>query len=120
MTYTANPELDAARHDDEAEAADDFQQQAEREAPGIVLKQLKAINTPRQWFDRKLFASGNSAEDLLRAAFDDSNDDVSDRYAEFIIDMTPESKEKLLVAMANWFAKDFAWEIYMEHLEDQQ
>ena len=120
MTYTENPELDAARHDDEQEAANDFQQKAEREAPGIVLRQLQAIKTPADWFNQKLFAMGNSAEDLLREAFADSDDDVADRYAEFIIDMTPAAKEKLFIAMAAWFSKNFAWGIYTEWLEDQQ
>lgn len=120
MTYTENPELDAARHEDEDQAADDLHEKAKRDAPAIVLKQLQAIKKPGDWFNRKLFATGNSAEDLLRGAFADSNDDVADSYAEFVIDMTPAAKEKLFIAMAAWFSKSFAWEIYTEWLEDQK
>lgn len=115
---TPNPHADAERWNDEEAEADALHETAAVLAPGIVLKQLQAIKTPADWFNRKLFATGNSAEDLLREAFADSNDDVADRYAEFIIDMTPAAKEKLFVAMAAWFSKSFAWEIYTEWLED--
>lgn len=117
MSYTANPELDAARHEDAAEALDEFRQEAERSAPAIVLKQLKAIKKPGDWFDTDKFHSGNSAESILQGAFDDANDDVGDRYAEFMIDATPAAKYKLLEAMAAWFCKSWAWEVYTEHLE---
>lgn len=117
MTYTQNPELDAARHDDEIEAADALHETANREAPGIVIKQLAAINTPGDWFDTNLFAAGNSAESILQGAFDDANDDVADRYAEFMLYATPDARNKLLQAMATWFSSVYAFEIYLDWME---
>lgn len=118
MTYTENPELDAARHEDEEQAADDLHEKAKREAPGIVLKQLQAIKKPGDWFDTNKFVAGNSAESILQGAFDDSNDDVADRYAEFMIDATPRARDRLLQAMADWFASVYPFEVYTGHLED--
>ena len=117
---TPNPELDAARHDDDLEAALELHETAEREALGIVTKQFQAIKKPEDWFDTNKFAAGHSAESMLQGAFDDANDDVADRYAEFMIDATPDSKEKLLKAMAEWFASVYAFEVYTDWLEDQQ
>lgn len=118
MTYTANPELDAARHEDEEQAADDLHEKAKREAPGIVLKQLKAIKKPGDWFDTSKFAAGNSAESILQGAFDDANDNVADRYAEFMIDASKEARDKLLQAMADWFASVYPFEVYTEWLQE--
>lgn len=117
MTYTDNPELDAARLNDEEEAAAEFYDKANQEAPGIVLDQLRAIKTPSGWYER-VFALRNSAQDILQAAFSDSSDNVADRYAEFIIDMTPEARDRMYIAMAEWFASVWAYEIYTEHQED--
>ena len=117
---TPNPELDAARHDDDLEAINDMHETAAREAPGIVLKQLQAIKKPADWFNANLFASGNCAESILQGAFDDSNDAVSDAYAEFMIEALPYAKAKLLKAMADWFASVYAFEVYTEWLEDIQ
>lgn len=117
---TANPNADAERWNDEQEAAEALHEAAARQAPGIVLRQMKAIKTPAGWYDKKRFAIYNSAQDILQGAFNDSNDDVSDRYAEFMIDATPEAREKLLEAMAAWFASVYAVEIYTDHLEDLQ
>ena len=120
MTYTENPELDAARHDDDLEAALELHETAEREALGIVTKQFQAIKKPADWFDTNKFAAGHSAESMLQGAVDDANDDVADRYAEFMIDATPEAKDKLLKAMAEWFSSVYAFEVYTDWLEDQQ
>ena len=117
---TPNPEIDAARHDDDLEAALELHETAEREALGIVTKQFQAIKKPADWFDTNKFAAGHSAERMLQGAFDDANDDVADRYAEFMIDATPEAKEKLLKAMAEWFSSVYAFEVYTDWLEDQQ
>lgn len=117
---TPNPELDAARHEADLEAAIELHETAEREALGIVTKQFQAIKKPADWFDTNKFAAGHSAESMLQGAFDDANDDVADRYAEFMIDATPESKEKLLKAMADWFSSVYAFEVYTEWLEDIQ
>lgn len=117
---TPNPELDAARHDDDLEAACDLQDEAARRAPGIVLLQLKAIKKPADWFDTNRFAIGYSAEAILQGAFDDSNDKVSDSYSEFMTNPTPEAREKLIEAMAEWFLSVYAYEVYTDWLEDQQ
>lgn len=117
MTYTANPELDAARHDDEEQAADDLHEKAKREAPAIVLKQLQAIKKPKDWWEKYSFAGGNSAEDILQQGMS-VNDDVADRYAEFMIDATKEARDKMLQAMADWFASVYAFEVYTDHLEE--
>ena len=117
MTYTANPELDAALHDDEIEAADEFQQKAEIEAPKLVMKDLQSIKKPRDWWATALFHGGNSAEDLLRDGMS-VDDDIADAYSEFITAPTQEAKEKMLMAMAAWFGKLHALEIYTDWLED--
>lgn len=115
MTYTENPELDAARHDDELDAYDEFNQKAQVEAPRLVLKDLQAINKPGDWFDKRTFHGGNSAEDILRDGMS-VDDDIADRYAEFVIDATPEAKQKMLSAMADWFGKIYALEIYSDYM----
>ena len=123
ITYTRptpNPELDAARHDDDLEAAIELHETAEREALGIVTKQFQAIKKPADWFDTNRFAIGYSAEAILQGAFDDSNDKVSDSYSEFMTNPTPEAREKLIEAMAEWFSSVYAFEVYTEWLEDQQ
>lgn len=117
MTYTANPELDAARHEDEEQAADDLHEKAKREAPAIVLKQLLAIKKPKDWWEKYTFHGGNSAEDILQEGMS-VNDDIADAYSEFMIDATPQAREKLLEVMAAWFASVYDVEIYTDHLGD--
>lgn len=115
MTYTQNPELDAARHDDDLDALDEFNEKAKTEAPRLVLKDLQAITKPGDWFDKRTFHGGNSAEDILRDGMS-VDDGIADRYAEFVIDATPEAKQKMLGAMADWFAKIYALEIYSDYM----
>lgn len=114
MNYTQNPELDAARHDDELDALDEFNEKAQAEAPRLVLKDLQAIKTPGEWF-RSTFHAGNSAEDILRDGMS-VDDGIADRYTEFVIDATPEAKQKMLRAMADWFGKIYALEIYSDYM----
>lgn len=116
---TPNPELDAARHDADCEAHDELMQKAAKEAPGIMLKWLQALKNPADWFDHR-FPSGHCADGILFCAMDDSDDDVSDRYAEFMVTGAQEARQKLLQAMANWFCKYWAYEVYTDWLEDQQ
>lgn len=115
--YTQNPEVDAARHDDELEAYDEFNQKAQVEAPKLVLKDLQAITKPGDWFDKRTFHCGYSAEDILRDGRS-VDDDIADRYAEFVIDATPEAKQKMLGAMAEWFGKIYAMEIYSDYMTE--
>lgn len=112
---TADPAADAARWNDQQEAADDFQQEAAAEAPYILLRQLQAIKKPADWLDASRFLGRFSAEKILRDALGDSDDAVTDRYAEFIVDTTPQSKERLLLAMAEWFCSTWAYEVYSDH-----
>jgi hypothetical protein len=117
---TANPCADAEAWNDQQEAADDFQQKAATRAPYLLLRQLQAIKKPADWLDPQRILGRFSAEEILRDALGDSDDDVADRYAEFMIDATPEAKEKLLKAMAEWFSSVYAFEVYTEWLEDIQ
>ena len=113
---TPNPCADAERWENECERLDEIKQEAEREAPLIVLSRLRALK-PGEWFDMSKFYAGHSAEDILRDAMDDSDDAVTDAYPEFMTASTPEAKQTLLQAMANWFSQRWAYEIYTEHLE---
>ena len=116
---TPNPELDAARHDADCEAHDELMQKAAKEAPGIMFAWLQALKKPGDWFDNR-FPAGKCAEDVLFGAMEDSDDAVSDSYAEFMVTGDQEARQKLLQAMATWFCKYWAYEVYTEWLEDQQ
>ena len=117
---TANPCADAERWNDEQEAADEFHETAAREASDIMFRRLQAIHKPAAWFDSYKFLGRYSAEDILRDAMADADDDVEDCYSEFVIDVTLAAKEKMLRAMAAWFCKTWAVEVYTEYLEDLQ
>ena len=115
MTYTANPELDAARHEDEEQAADDLHEKAKREAPAIVAKQFAKVVKPGDWFDKYVFAGGMSADELLYQAMEDSEDSVQAAYAELMIS---DAAKPLRDAIAEHFAKLHAFAIYTDHLEE--
>lgn len=116
---TANPCADAERYENDREAADEWSQEAAREAPQIMFRQLQAIHKPTAWFDQRKFLGRYSAEEILRDGIGDS-DDVADRYAEFIIDLTQTAKEKMLKAMAEYFCKTWAIEVYTDYMESLQ
>ena len=120
MGPTGYPTADAERWNDELELSDDQREVAACEAPRIMLRQLQAIHKPSGWFDHRKFLGRYSSEEILRDAMDDSDDDVCDAYAEFIIDMTQAAKEKMLQAMATWFCKTWAHEVYNDYLESLQ
>lgn len=113
---TANPADDAARFDDEQDAADAFYEQAQVEAPKLVLKDLQAITKPSDWF-KSTFHGGNCADEILSEGMS-SSDDIADSYAEFMVSPSAEAKDKMLRAMADWFGKLHALEIYSDHLKD--
>ena len=117
---TANPAGDAERHENDREDADEWSQEAARQAPDIMFRRLQAIHKPAAWFDGFKFLGRYSAEDILRDAMADADDDVEDCYSEFVIDVTQATKEKMLRAMAAWFCKTWAVEVYTEYLEDLQ
>lgn len=114
--YTANPEVDAANWNDAQDASDEFYQRANIEAPKLVLKELQAIKTPSDWFN-STFHAGNCADEILSEGMSDC-DEIADAYAEFIFYATQEAKQKMLRAMADWFGKLHAAEIYSDHLKD--
>ena len=113
---TINPCADAERWENECERLDEIQQEAEREAPLIVLARLRALK-PGEWFDMSKFYAGHSAEDILRDAMDDSDDAVTEAYPRHMTEATPLTRQTLLQAMANWFGKRWAYEIYTAHKE---
>lgn len=115
MTYTENPELDAARHEDEEQAADDLHEKAKREAPGIVAKQFAKIVKPGDWFDKYVFAGGMSADELLYQAMEASDDATQSAFAEL---MVSPAAQPLREAIAAHFAKLHAFAIYTDHLEE--
>lgn len=117
MTYTENPELDAARHDDELQSADDMHETAKREAPGILEKQFAKLTKPADWFDKYAFAGGMSADELLYQAMEASDDATQAAFAEL---MVSEAAKPLREAIAAHFAKLHAFAIYTEWLEDQK
>ena len=77
---------------------------------------MQAITKPGDWFEKRTFHGGNSAEDILRDGMS-VDDDIADRYSEFMIDATPEAKDKMLQSMADWFGKMYAVEIFDDYLE---
>lgn len=113
---TINPCADAERWENECERLDEIQQEAEREAPLIVLARLRALK-PGEWFNMNKFYAGHSAEDILRDAMDDSDDAVTEAYPRHMTEATPSTRQTLLQAMANWFGKRWAYEIYTAHKE---
>lgn len=115
MTYTENPDLDAARHDDELEAADELHETAKREAPGILEKQFAKLTKPGDWFDKYTFAGGMSADELLYHALEASDDATNTAFAEL---MMSEAAKPLRDAIAIHFAKHHAFAIYTDWLED--
>ena len=117
---TANPAGDAARHESEREDADEWSQEAARQAPYIMFRRLQAIHKPAAWFDQRKFLGRYSAEEILRDALGDADDDVTSAYAEFMVDMTRAAREKLHRAMADCFCKTWAIEVYTDYLESLQ
>lgn len=114
---TPNPELDAARHDDELEAADALHEYAEVKAPEIVAKQFEKVIKAGDWFDKYIFAGGMSADELLSQAMEASNDAVVDAYAEL---MLSDAAKPLRNAITAHFAKNHSFTIYADWIEDQQ
>ena len=116
---TANPCADAERWNDEQDHSDELREAAAKEAPDIMFRRLQAISKPTAWFDQRKFLGRYSAEEILRDGIGDS-DDVADRYAEFIIDLTQAAKEKMLKAMAEYFCTTWADEVYTDYMESLQ
>lgn len=115
---TQNPEIDAARHDDEAEAFEEIGEKAAKIAPEIMLKKLQAIEDTGGWVDRKKFHGGNSANCILFDALSAGCTEVEDKHTYFMATMLKPGRDRLLEAMADWFAGIYAIEIYEEWLKE--
>lgn len=110
---TANPCADAERWENEQEAADEFAQEAERQAPVIVLSQLSGATKPGDWFEERVHTSVSwSPDEILNDALA-MDDDTKNAYAEL---MTSPHAQKLRQCMAAWFGRDHALAIYTEHV----
>lgn len=116
MTITKNPNADAERHNDEAEAeqaAYDVQlDHAKRVAPLIVLSLMQACKQPGDWFKSTICTGAMwSPEDVVSWAIQ-RDDAASDALAEL---MLHPAAEKLKQAAAKWFGEDQALAIMDEH-----
>lgn len=117
MLMTVNPCADAERWNNEQEAADELAQEAERQAPLIVLAQLNGVTRPGDWFKDRIYAGRGWAPDEILHDAVVSDDDTMDAYAELL---TGPHAQKLRQCMTAWFARQHAQAIYSEHLQELQ
>ena len=104
---TADPAADAARWEDDQDLTDAKREQAEREAPGIVLKQLLHPK-PGHWFDFHICAGAMYSPDEILADAVAEDDNTRDALAEL---MASPAALKLKECMAKFFVKDRAVDI---------
>lgn len=118
MLMSVNPHADAERHANEQEAADDQQQEAERQAPLIILAALQRIAKPGDWFNTNLLSAGRgwAPDEVLQDAVA-TDDDTLNAYVELL---TSPHALKLRQCMAAWFGNKLARDIYREHMESLQ
>lgn len=118
MLTTATPHADAERWENEQEAADERQQEAERQAPLIILAALQRIAKPGDWFNTNLLSAGRgwSPDEVLLDAVA-TDDDTLNAYVELL---TGPHALKLRQCMATWFGNKLARDIYREHMESLQ
>lgn len=112
---TPNPELDAARHDDDLAAAEALHEEAAVKAPEIVVKQFEKVVNAGDWFDKYAFAGGMSADELLYQAMEASDDAVISAYAEL---MVSDAAKPLRDAIAANFSKRNPFGVYTDWLEN--
>lgn len=113
---TDNPCDDAARFEQDQADYNAFCEKALVEARNLVLKDLQTITKPSDWF-KSTFHGGNCADEILSEGMS-SSDDIADAYAEFMVSPSAEARDKMLRAMADWFGKMHALEIYSDHLKE--
>jgi len=115
---TAYPATDAAHWSDEQEAADDAGQEAERQAPLIILAKLQAITQPGDWFSKNLLSAGRGwAPDEVLHDTVAIDDDTLNAYVELLTNL---QTLKLRQCMAAWFGSKLARDIFQEHMESLQ
>lgn len=118
MLMSVNPHADAERWENEQEAADEQLQEAERQAPLIILAALQRIAKPGDWFNTNLLSAGRgwAPDEVLQDAVA-TDDDTLNAYVELL---TGPHALKLRQCMAAWFGNKLARDIYREHMESLQ
>ncbi|MEQ6471538.1 hypothetical protein [Comamonas sp. wu1-DMT] len=117
---SANPHADAERWENEVSSADELHEEAQRQAPLIVLAALQAIAKPGDWFKDKIFADHSwSADEVMHEAVA-CDDDSADAYTELMLSPSVESMQKLKQRIAEWFGKKNALAVYAAHMESLQ
>lgn len=107
MIYTANPELDAARHYDLQDAREAHKESQQIAAYSIVLKELLAV-TAAQWSTQKISGGANSTAETIFYDALDMDEESQDRFHEL---MTCEQARKFIEAMASFHANNHYAEI---------
>lgn len=111
---TASPCADAERYENDREANDEWSQEAARQAPLIILKQLQDT-APADWFKSRIGAGRNwSADEIIIDAVA-SDPDSASALAEL---MTSPAAQKLRQLAAHWFAGIHHLQIFAEYQED--
>lgn len=117
MLMSVNPCADAERWCNEQERTDEIAQEAERQAPLIILAKLQAITKPGDWFNAILPGGRNWSPDEVLMDAVATDDDTVNAYVEL---MTSPHALKLRQCMAAWFGQKLAQDIYHEHLQELQ
>lgn len=113
---TANPELDAARYENDREDNDEWSQEAARQAPLIILKRLQGT-APTDWFKKRIEAAGAwSADEIVLDAVADCPE-AAEAHAEL---MASPAAQKLRQLSAEWLAKRHHLAIYHDHCEEER
>lgn len=111
--FTANAELDAARHEKDRENDDEWSQEAQRQAPVIVLAAIQNLK-PTEWFKDKVSAGRSWAADEILQEAVMTDDDTCAAYTDLL--MSP-AGQKLRQCMANWFGAKHHLQVYADHLD---
>lgn len=113
---TANPHADAEAWSDSQEITDEFVQEAQRQAPLIVLAKLQTIAKGADWFNKTLPGIGNYEPHSALCDAIAEDDDVLDAFFELV---TSPHAQELRRLVANWYAKKQSVDIYLDHLRSQ-
>ena len=111
-----NPCADAECWNDVQEVSDEQAQEIERIAASLILAQLQDPS-PGHWFKFHICAGAMFSPDEILAQAVDEDDDTRDAYAEL---MASPAVLKLKHAMAAWFSRENAQEIYNQYMEGQK
>lgn len=105
--YTQNPELDAARYEDEQDRKARHIEAQQIAAHDIVLKELKAI-TAAQWFDQAISGKYEPTADSLMMHAVEHDEDSRVAFSKLL---TSEQAAELHEAMARFHANNNYMEI---------